>query len=108
MMDETVVSAVVESSTQEAMSERKWGVLVVDDDAEVRDLLGWAMTRLGMRVWRAADGRSALKMFWRNRECIDLVMLDIQMPVMDGATTFLKLRQLTTRVQCCFVSGDLG
>jgi CheY-like chemotaxis protein len=87
---------------------RRPGVLVVDDDPAVRDVLGFAMHQRGFKVWRAESGREALTLFWRQRERIDLVMLDVNMPGLDGPQTLIRLRKLTTRVHCCFVSGDLG
>ena len=49
-----------------------------------------------------------MKIFSRYRERIDIVLLDVQMPTWDGPQTLRKLRRLTTRFHCCFVSGDLG
>jgi CheY-like chemotaxis protein len=89
-------------------TDRKPGILVVDDDAAVRDVLVFGLRRKGFAVWQAPDGRSGLKKYWRNRDKIDLVLLDIRMPHLDGPQTLIKLRKLSTRVHCCFITGDLG
>lgn len=59
-------------------------VLVVDDDAETRDLLRVALTADGYSVATAANGRDALDHLRSHAEtCI--VLLDLMLPVMDGA-----------------------
>jgi CheY-like chemotaxis protein len=101
------VNAVLFSDAN-AVGDRKPGALVVDDDPAIRDVISFALKNRGFRVWCADGGRPALKMFWHYREQIDLVLLDINMPGLDGPRTLKRLRKLTTRVHCCFVSGDLG
>jgi len=59
-------------------------VLVVDDDQELRDVLALALDTLGFRVRTASNGREALHLL-RSLPDICAVMLDVLMPVMDGA-----------------------
>lgn len=74
------------------MSERKSRtILVVDDDESVRDVLRRQLESQGHRVYSAENGRQALNVIaWRRP---DLVLLDIDMPVMDGWTAMRTLRQ---------------
>lgn len=65
------------SSQTSALTERKYGILVADDDGGVRNLLNKGLHRQGFEVWLAADGQKALELFWRHREMIDLVLLDV-------------------------------
>ena len=59
-------------------------VLVVDDDAETRDLLRVALSAVGYRVATAANGREALDHLRSHAEtCV--VLLDLMLPMMDGA-----------------------
>ena len=59
-------------------------VLVVDDDAETRDLLRVALSADGYRVATAANGREALDHLRSHAEtCV--VLLDLMLPMMDGA-----------------------
>jgi DNA-binding response OmpR family regulator len=63
-------------------------ILVVDDQASVRQLLQEYLTEQGFRVMTASDGQSAL--YTARHTPPDLVMLDIMMPKMDGYQ-FLRL-----------------
>jgi two-component system response regulator MprA len=64
--------------------DRNGRVLVVDDDALIRDTLATALGDEGYTVRVAGDGRSALTSIgiWRP----DVIVLDLMMPVMDGAS----------------------
>ncbi len=58
-------------------------VLVVDDELNIRDLVGMYLTAAGYRVEHAEDGVEALAKFRARRP--DLVLLDLMLPGMDGA-----------------------
>jgi CheY-like chemotaxis protein len=57
-------------------------VLVVDDDAGIRDLLDLALTDAGYAVALAADGAAALALV--DAMAPDVILLDMRMPVLDG------------------------
>ena len=65
-------------------------ILVVDDSTAIRRILGRALAAAGYRVVEAADGSAALDAC--RAEHPDLVLLDIDMPVMDGHTTLREMR----------------
>jgi DNA-binding NtrC family response regulator len=67
-------------------------LLVVDDDAVARDLLCEVLTREGYRVRPAADGAEALAIC--ANEIIDLALLDLRMPGLDGITLLGRLAAL--------------
>ena len=73
-----------------APMERPAHVLVVDDDPEIRGLLGDYLERNGFRVSRATDGRE----MWRAVETSrpDLVVLDVMLPGEDGLSLCRDLR----------------
>jgi two-component system OmpR family response regulator len=70
-------------------------VLVVDDDPHIRDLLTFALQKAGLATREAADGEAALAEIALRAP--DLVILDINMPRMDGIETCRRIR----------ASGDL-
>ena len=57
-------------------------VLVADDDADLRDLIGFTLSQAGYLVIKAGDGPAALKRF--TEESPDLIVLDINMPGLSG------------------------
>lgn len=66
-------------------------VLVVDDEARIRDVLRYALQREGYTVLDASNGEQALQIV-ASRE-VDLLVLDVLMPELDGLTTCRKLRE---------------
>jgi two-component system OmpR family response regulator len=70
-------------------------ILIVDDDAHIREVLSFALGKAGMETAEAGDGEAALGAVERSRP--DLVVLDINMPRMDGLEVCRRLR----------ASGDL-
>jgi DNA-binding response OmpR family regulator len=73
------------------MSESR--VLVVDDDDDIRGLLVTLLTRAGITVRAAPDGREGLREFhaWRP----DLVVLDVSMPEIDGWSVLDRIRDMS-------------
>src|SRR3990172_690055 len=69
-------------------------VLVVDDEAPLRDFVCRNLEVRGYRVETAANGLQALAQF--KRQAFDLVILDLMMPQMDGLETTRRLRQEST------------
>ncbi len=86
----------------------KPGVLVVDDDDQVRQLLGLVLERAGFAVWFAGNGRAAVEFYRLNRASIDAVLLDVRMPGLDGPATLAALREIDPEVPALFISGDGG
>ena len=66
-------------------------ILVVDDDAHIREVITFALEKAGFRTIEAADGQQALERF--AREAPDLVVLDIVMPELDGTEVCRRLRR---------------
>lgn len=67
-------------------------ILAVDDSAAMRQMVGITLTGAGHEVQQAADGREALAI--AERQKFDLVITDVNMPVMDGLTLVRHLRNL--------------
>lgn len=84
------------------------GVLVVDDEPLVLCLLKVFLPRIGFTVWTADNGKEAVSLYERQGGQIDLVLLDVRMPILDGPQTLRELRRLDPNVKCCFMSGYTG
>jgi DNA-binding response OmpR family regulator len=68
-------------------------VLVIDDDADIRSLVGELLRRAGLGVEEAADGRAGLRALHQSPP--DLVVLDVSMPELDGWATLERIRDLS-------------
>ncbi len=80
-------------------------VLVVDDDREIRDLLGRYLVKQGYRVTTAADGRQ-MRQVMTDRS-VDLIVLDLMMPGADGLSLCRSIRsESETPVIMLTAKGD--
>src|SRR5262245_34022324 len=84
------------------------GILIADDEELLRTMLQVVLRRQGFNVWMAADGVEAEQLYRKHAHEIDLVLLDVRMPILDGPGTLAALRRQTPGVRCCFMSGDMG
>lgn len=66
-------------------------ILVADDDANIRELVCLFLRNDGFATIEAADGKEALNIYASTH--VDLVVIDIMMPVMDGWTLCMELRR---------------
>ncbi|MGJ4928445.1 response regulator [Bradyrhizobium sp. HKCCYLS2038] len=77
-------------------------ILIVDDDPHIREVLRVALSKAGMAVTEAADGRAALVKFGEDRA--DLIVLDVGMPEFDGLEVCRRIRR-TSQVPILFLSA---
>ena len=80
-------------------------VLVVDDERPIRNLVRRVLTRAGYEVILAKDGDAALRAFEEHADLIDLVLLDMTMPGMDGREVFQLLQEIRPGVRVLLSSG---
>jgi CheY-like chemotaxis protein len=84
------------------------GVLVVDDEPLLRNLLAAVLQRNGFAVWVAESGQDALNLYQLNQSAISVVLLDVRMPGMDGPQTLAALQRVNPAVVCSFMTGHAG
>lgn len=77
-------------------------ILVVDDDAHIREVIRFALEKAGMQVWEAPNGRDGLALIGKIQP--DLMILDILMPEMDGLEMCRELRK-TSELPILFLSS---
>ncbi|PQP81428.1 DNA-binding response regulator [Paenibacillus sp. PCH8] len=69
-------------------------VLVVDDEPDIRDVIHVYLRNEGYHVIEAANGEEALHIM--QKTSVQLVILDVMMPIMDGIKTCLKIREVSS------------
>jgi CheY-like chemotaxis protein len=68
-------------------------IMLVDDEAHIRKFISLLLRHLGVtRIFEAPNGKVALEVY--KKENPDLVMLDVNMPIMDGIETLRALKQI--------------
>ena len=72
-------------------------ILVVDDENRMRKLVKDFLTREGYRVLEACDGEEAMEVFYENKD-IDLIILDVMMPKMEGWQVCREVRRISQKV----------
>ena len=68
-------------------------VLIVDDESRMRKLIKDFLIQKGYSILEAADGEEALNVFEENQNKINLILLDVMMPKLDGWSVLRQIRQ---------------
>ena len=68
-------------------------ILIVDDESRMRKLIKDFLTAKGYSILEAEDGEKALEVFKQNESKIDLILLDVMMPKLDGWSVLRQIRQ---------------
>ena len=81
-------------------------LLVIDDEAQIRMLFRTALEAVGYRVLTAENGRHALNVL--AHQDVDLILVDIYMPGMDGLELIPRLREIQPASKIIAMSGGSG
>ena len=68
-------------------------ILVVDDESRMRKLIKDFLVKKEYKILEAVDGEDALKVFEENSNKINLILLDVMMPKLDGWSVLRQIRQ---------------
>ena len=97
---------VVSIKKRECMTEQRM-VLIVDDEDICLSITSKMIEKIGLPVMTAHDGVEALEIYQRHGHEIGCVLLDIQMPRMNGIETFRRLKGIRENIQVVIASGFL-
>ena len=81
-------------------------VLIVDDKEVQRALVQMYLNRLGVNSLQANNGENAVEVFKANR--VDLILMDVQMPVMNGLDASQRIKELSPQTPIIALSGESG
>lgn len=80
-------------------------IMVVDDDPSIRYSLGRLLEAKGYTVKLAYSGMDCMTLIGTLRGAVDLLLLDIMMPEVDGITTFYNIRKVYPTMKIIFLSA---
>jgi PAS domain S-box-containing protein len=80
-------------------------ILVIDDEAPVREAVADVLEIEGLRVIAAPNGKTGLALYREQQAEVRLVLLDLSMPGLSGEETFRELRQINPNVKVVLSSG---
>lgn len=75
------------------MSDELKTILIAEDEDDLREMYTMALTNSGLRVLQAESGKKALEILNEKYTEVDLILLDIVMPEMDGFETLEELKK---------------
>ncbi len=94
--EETVISNIVQGRET---------ILLIDDETLILDVGEAMLKKLGYTVFTADNGNDGIRIYEENRSAIDMVILDLIMPGMNGELTFEELRKRNPGVKVLLSSG---
>lgn len=80
-------------------------IIIIDDEDIVRNITSELLKKLGYNVFSFSNGKNAIQFYTSNIKSIDLVILDKQMPDMDGLLVFNKLKQINSKIKAIMLTG---
>jgi CheY-like chemotaxis protein len=80
-------------------------ILIIDDEAAVRQITRATLEAYGYKVMTASDGAEGIAVFAENQKDIKAVITDMMMPVMDGKAAIVAIRKIRPDVKIIAVSG---
>lgn len=86
----------------------KESILLVDDELSIVEVCRDILISLGYKILTAASGHEAIDIYKLNREDIDLVILDMIMPGMNGSDTYNQLKSINPQVKVILSTGYSG
>jgi two-component system cell cycle sensor histidine kinase/response regulator CckA len=88
------------------MSSRSKTILLIEDDAPLREMVERVLEKAGYRVLAAEDGAQAAELIARGKETIDLLLADILLPGLSGPEIARELRAQNPNLKVVFASGS--
>lgn len=82
-------------------------VLIVDDEVIYQTIVSSMVKKLGLPTLTASDGREAVDIFTQHRQEICCILMDLQMPHMNGMDAFRLIREMDANIPVILASGYL-
>ena len=95
----------IEEAKSDTAVQGKGKILVVDDEDVFREMMKDVLAYLGYDVLASENGQEGIQVYKEHQEEIDLVILDMNMPVMDGKEMFRILKKINPNVRALLATG---
>jgi two-component system, cell cycle sensor histidine kinase and response regulator CckA len=80
-------------------------VMVAEDEDSIREVTASTLEEYGYNVLTANDGADAVALYAQNKDKINVVLMDMMMPVMDGHASIRAIRRINPGIKIIAVSG---
>ncbi len=80
-------------------------ILLVEDDADSRNVTKIILQHAGYHMIEAADGKEAIKKFIQYKDLVDFLLLDVVLPLKSGKEVYDEIRNIRTDIKTLFISG---
>ncbi|MBM3824010.1 MAG: response regulator, partial [Verrucomicrobia bacterium] len=98
-------SAEVQEDKGQAFPSPALNISIVDDEPAIREITSKLIAAWGYAVIAVGSGKEAVELFRQNPQCARLVLMDLAMPEMDGATATKQIHALNPKVPVMVMSG---
>jgi len=95
----------IDRQRRQRLPHGKENILIIEDEVSVSEIARDMLTGLGYNVSTVPDGRAGVELYRTRQAFIDLILLDINMPVMSGKEAFELLRGVNPLVRIIIVTG---
>ncbi|MGI2905045.1 hybrid sensor histidine kinase/response regulator [Tolypothrix sp. VBCCA 56010] len=97
--------AIRQEENQEIFTGQKELILIVDDEASIREITTTSLEKYNYKAITASDGIEAIALYAQHKNEIKAAIIDMMMPNMDGATTINTLKKMNPLLPIIAVSG---
>ena len=80
-------------------------ILIVEDETELSELYKYVLASEGYAIMEANDGHNAIALYNQFHKNINIVLMDLGLPKLDGKEVFKQLQQINPEVKVIFMSG---
>ena len=80
-------------------------ILLAEDDENVREVISVVLKTSGYTVINAVNGEDAVQIFMSNKDKINILLLDIVMPIKSGKEAYEEIKKITPDIKVLFMSG---
>lgn len=98
-------SEVISSQNEPTLPKGEGTILIIDDEGIIRNMAKNILNSIGYNALLAINGQDGINIYEKEKDNIDLVLLDMLMPVMNGKETFKHLKQINPEVKVLISSG---